>query len=336
MNERPTVALLLTAATRQRVLAPEAEQQLASFARVVTPPGATLTPDDLPDLLAGATACLTGWGTPPLSDELLAAHPDLRLIAHTAGSIRRLVSRTALERGVRVSHTAAVIAEAVAEFVIAQIFLYLRYPHELDQAMKGGTPWRTVNAHGITGRLLGTQTVGVIGTGRVGRAVIHLLRAFGCRILAYDPLLTEADAAALGVEQRSLDDLCAEADIVTLHAPVLPETQGMIGAAQLARLRDGAIFINDARAALVDNAALERELTSGRISAALDVFAPEPLPEDSPLRRLPNVILAPHVAGSTRESNLRQGQAMVEELARFFAGQPLRYAITPEQYDVLA
>jgi phosphoglycerate dehydrogenase-like enzyme len=336
MDQQPIVALLLTAATRQRVLAPEAEQQLASFAHVVAPPGDTLTAADLPDLLAGATACLTGWGTPPLTDDLLAAHPDLRLIAHTAGSIRRLVSRTALERGVRISHTAAVIAEAVAEFVIAQIFLCLRYPHDLDRAMKDGTPWRTVNAHGISGRLLGSQTVGVIGAGRVGRAVIHLLRAFGCRILAYDPLLTAADAAALGVEPRSLDDLCAEADIVTLHAPVLPETQGMIGAAQLARLRDGAIFINDARAALVDNAALARELTSGRIIAALDVFQPEPLPEDSLLRRLPNVILAPHVAGSTRASNLRQGEAMVEELARFFAGQSLRYAITPAQYDVLA
>jgi phosphoglycerate dehydrogenase-like enzyme len=336
MKQQPTVALLLTAVTRQRVLAPEAEQNLAAFARVVAPPGATLTPADLPGLLAGARACLTGWGTPPLSDALLAAHPDLRLIAHTAGSIRRLVSRAALERGVQVSHTAAVIAEAVAEFVIAQMLLCLRYPHDLDRAMKDGTPWNTVKEHGITGRLLGSQTVGVIGTGRVGRAVIQLLRAYGCRILAYDPLLSEADAATLGVEARALDDLCAAADIVTLHAPVLPETHGMIGAAQLARLRDGTIFINDARAVLVDNTALARELSSGRIVAALDVFDPEPLPANSPLRQLPNVILAPHVAGSTRESNLRQGQAMVEELARFVTGQPLRYAIAPDQYDVLA
>jgi phosphoglycerate dehydrogenase-like enzyme len=332
---RPAVAVLLPAAMRRQILSPAAERQLASFARVVEPAGPAVAERELPELLAGAVACLTGWGTPPLADELLLGCPELRLVAHTAGSIRRLVPPAALERGLRVSHAAAIIADAVAELVVAQALLCLRRLHEIDRAMRAGDAWAAIR-EAYPGRLLGDRTVGVVGAGRTGRAVIQLLRAFGCRLLAYDPHLTPDEAARLGVAAVGLDELCAAADVVTLHAPVLPETRGMIGRAQLARLREGAVFINAARASLVDEGALLAELRAGRIVAALDVFGAEPLPPDSPFRALPNVILSPHTAGHTLDTHLRQGQAMVEEVGRLLRGEPLRYEVTPAMLPIIA
>ena len=201
--------------------------------------------------------------------------------------------------------------------------------------MKSGERWETIR-EAFPGRLLAAQTVGVVGAGRVGRAVIHLFRAFGCRVLLYDPLVSVDQAAALGVESMTLDDVLAQSDVVTLHAPVLPETQGMIGAAELARLHDRAIFVNTARAALVDECALLRELETGRIGGALDVFADEPLPIDSPLHTLPNVLLSPHAAGHTLDTHLRQGQIMVDEVQRFIRSERLCYEITPAMFPILA
>lgn len=336
MKEKlPKVAVLLSPAMREQMLAPETLEQLARFATVVVSQEATLEAAALPELLDGVVACLTGWGTPPLSDELIASLPSLRLVAHTAGSIRRLVSLFAIENGLQVSHAAAIIADSVAELVISQAILCLRHLHEIDREMKAGGEWGSIRRE-YPGRLLGSRCVGVVGTGRVGRAVIRLFKAFGCRVLAYDPYLTAEEAEHLGIEAVVLDDLLAQVDVVTLHAPVLPETEKMIDAAQLARLRDGTIFINAARAALVDEEALFQELSSGRIAAALDVFANEPLPIDSRFRSLPNVILSPHTAGHTVDTHLRQGQAMVDEVRRLLWGEPLQYRITASLYDQLA
>jgi len=331
----PKVAILLSPARREQVLSVAAEKQLASFSTLAIPTGPELDADELPAFLDGAVACLTGWGTPPLSDELLVRYTELRLIAHTAGSIRHLVPLTALERGLRVSQAAAIIADSVAEFVISQALLGLRHLNEIDREMKAGQDWNAIRTE-YPGRLLGSQTVGVVGTGRVGRAVIRLLKAFGCRVLVYDPYLTAEQAKQLSIEAVSLDDLMAHADIVTLHAPVLPETVGMISAARLAKLRDNAIFINAARAQLVDEEALLRELESGRISAALDVYSQEPLPRENPFRALPNVVISPHTAGHTIDTHLRQGQAMVDEVQHLIRGEPLRYEITPDMFSIIA
>jgi phosphoglycerate dehydrogenase-like enzyme len=331
----PKVAILLTSARREQVLSATALQQLASFSTLAIPTKPELETDKLSGLLDGAVACLTGWGTPPLSDELLARCSDLRLVAHTAGSIRHLVPLSALERGLRISHAAAIIADAVAEFVISQALLCLRHLSEVDREMKAGQDWHAIRSH-YPGRLLGCQTIGVVGAGRVGRAVIHLFKAFGCRVLAYDPYLTPEQAIQLGIEAVSLDDMMEQGDIITLHAPVLPETVGMINAARLAKLHDNAIFINAARATLVDEEALLRELETGRISAALNVFNQEPLPLESPFRALPNVLLSPHTAGHTLDTHLRQGQAMVDEVQRFLRGEALQFEVTPAMYATIA
>jgi phosphoglycerate dehydrogenase-like enzyme len=330
-NSRSKVAVLIPQPMRQSILSPDAEAELASFATVVS--GAA--PEELPDLLDGAIACVTGWGTPPLPDEVLRASPDLRLIAHTAGSIHKLVPAAALARGLRVSHAAAVIADSVAELVLGQALRFLRNLDAIDREMKQGAGWLDIR-NAYPGRLLSAQKVGIVGTGYVGREVIQRLRALACRILVADPFLSEVDAAALGVTKVELPELFAASTIVSLHAPALPETAGMVNAELLRLLPDEALLINTSRGSLVDEEDLLAELAAGRISAVLDVFRTEPLPADSPFRTLPNVYLSPHAAGHTVDSHWRQGQAMVDEVRRLLANEPLRYEIAPERLATMA
>jgi phosphoglycerate dehydrogenase-like enzyme len=334
-EEKPIVVILMPEATQLNILSPDALSTLARFAEPRKPMGAELGPNDLPELLQGASVCITGWGTPPLTAEVLSNAPGLQLVAHTAGSIRNLVPPDAMAQGLRVSHAAGIIADAVAEFVISEALLGIRPLHEIDRGMRANEPWRSLRDRTM-GRLLGACTVGIVGAGYVGLKVIRLLQAFGSVILVYDPTMSAQKAEELGVYLRSLDDLLSSSDIVSLHAPVLPETRGMIGAAELARLKDGALFINSARSALVDEAALLKELQSGRISAALDVFDAEPLPSDSPFRSLPNVILSPHAAGHTSDTYLRQGTAMVEEVERLLNGEPLKHEVSVDMLQNMA
>jgi phosphoglycerate dehydrogenase-like enzyme len=163
-----------------------------------------------------------------------------------------------------------------------------------------------------------------------------LLRALDCDIWVSDPYLSAASAAELGVHKAELTELLRHCPIVTLQAPPTQETYHMLGAHELRLLQDGAIFINTARAHLVDQAALLAELQRGRIQAALDVFDQEPLPVDHPLRQLENVILTPHVAGASLQARRRQGEAVVAEVERFLAGEPLHYRVTGEMLETMA
>jgi phosphoglycerate dehydrogenase-like enzyme len=327
--------MLIPASRQGQVLTPAALAHLRDIAEVI---GGDLEAAEiaanLPALLAPADVALTGWGTPSLTEEALAQAPSLRLIAHTAGSVKRLVPPSVFARGIVVSHAANIIADAVSEFTILAILLGLRRVHEMDRALKAGVPWR--EAASTPQWQLAARTVGLVGMGYVGRKVARLLRAFGPRLLVFDPYLRAEDAATLGVESVPLDALFRDSEVVSIHAPITPETRHLVGARQLSLLRDGATFVNCARSWVVDQEALVATLQSRRIWAALDVFDQEPLPEDSPFRALPNVLLTPHEAGHTIDTYLRQGMAIVEEIERFFAGGELRYRISPESFAVMA
>lgn len=335
MRHTPTVVMLIPYPTRAQVLNADTEDRLGSFARVVSSPERDPDQWNLREMLTGADACLTGWGTPALSDELLTGVPTVKFVAHTGASIRRLVPRAAIERGLILSHASSMIADAVAEMVVVQALLHVRRVPDMDRAIKRGADWQETFDRYL-GRQLGALTVGIVGASHVGRAVIHLLKAFGCRVRVYDPTLPQIEASRLGVEPVALAELMGSCDIVSLHAPVLPETIAMIGNAELALLRDGGLFINTARGALVDNKALLHHLREGRFSAALDVFEHEPLPDDSELRKLPNVVLSPHAGGHTVDTQFRQGEAMVAELERFFRGEPLQFAVDPAALSIMA
>jgi len=333
---KPTVAILLTPDMRAKLIPASAEKRLAEVANIRAPQDGELTAENLPGLLDGAVAAITGWGTPPLDEALLARAPSLKLVAHAAGSIRHLVPFTAIEDGrLRVTHAAIHIGEAVSEFVIAQVLSFLRHPAGLAEGMRNNEPWFDLRTR-LLGRLLGEQTVGLLGAGYIGRMMMRLFRAFDARVLVYDPYLTGSQARDLGVELCELDDLLRRSDIVSLHVPSLPETRHMIGADQLAMIKDGALFINTARGAIVDEEALIAELRKSRFTAVLDVYEKEPLAQDSPLRTLPNAILAPHAAGHSFETYLRQGASAVDEVCRMLAGEPYRHEVTKEALATMA
>ncbi len=336
MTEKPRVAILLTPQMRAQLIPEDAEKRLAENAHVAAPVDGELNADNLSRLVEGATVAITGWGTPRINETLLSGRPDLKLVAHAAGSIRQLVPFDQISNGrVRVAHSAVHIGEAVCEFVIAHVFNFLRHPTELDAGMKAREPWLSLRSR-LLGRLLGEQTVGLAGAGYIGRMLINQLKPFHPRILMYDPYLSKGDADKLGVELVDLDTLFSESDIISLHVPSLPETRHMIGKAQFDRLKDGSLFINTARGALVDEPALVDALKGERFTAVLDVYETEPLPEGSPLRGLKNAILAPHAAGHTHETYLRQGRTAVEEALRFLTGEQLRHEVTAAMLPTMA
>ncbi len=326
----PVIAVLLTGKTRRMMLDDAGVKALEALGEVRWPGDPeSISVGDAERLLTGASAVLTGWGTPGFDPALRTRHATLSLIAHSAGSIRRLVPEQLFDDGIRVTHAASLIAASVAEFVVAEALLAMRGIHRLHEGLRNGGAWLEVR-DAVPQRLLGGQTIGIVGGGYVGRAVMRLLVPFGCRVLVADPFMTAATAAQLGVTCTDLDTLLGASDVVSLHVPYLPETHEMIGKRELGLLRSGALFINTARAALVDEAALLKEIETGRIDAALDVFEAEPLPAQSPFRdpALRNVTISPHAAGHTEEGHFNQGRAMVEEIGRHLRGEPLRHEVS--------
>jgi len=177
--------------------------------------------------------------------------------------------------------------------------------------------------------VLGGKTVGLIGLGRIGALMARYCRALDMRVLAWSPNLTAERAAAAGAVHAGKDELLSSADVVSLHLVLSDRTRAVVGAADLARMKPGAILVNTARAALVDEAALLAAVGSGRITAALDVYAQEPLPADHPLGRARNTVLTPHFGYSVREVYAEYFRQAVENALAFLDGKPIRVLDRP-------
>ncbi|MFC9947983.1 hydroxyacid dehydrogenase [Streptomyces pratensis] len=280
------------------------------------------------EALAQTEILITGWGCPPVDASALAAAPRLRGILHAAGSVKSLMTEACWEREIWVSSAAEVNALPVAEYTLGMILLTGKGlltqvdPYRASRRSETGGIVEGIGNHG--------RRVGVIGASRIGRRVIELLRPFDFEVSVADPYLDAAEAAALGVERRELlgpQGLFATSDVITVHAPAVPETWHLVGREELALMPDRAVLINTARGSLVNTEALIEEARSGRIAAVLDVTDPEPLPADSALLNLPNVYLTPHIAGSQGNEIARMGLVAVEELKRLRAGVPLLHTV---------
>ncbi|MEU0414454.1 hydroxyacid dehydrogenase [Streptomyces griseorubiginosus] len=277
------------------------------------------------EVLAEAEVLITGWGCPPLDAGALAALPRLRALLHAGGSVRDWVGDAVWERGVAVSSAVGANALPVAEYTLAAILLSGKDAFRLQERFRDEHTFPAPGDYAAVGNV--GRRVGIIGASRVGRRVLELLRPFDFAVSLYDPYVDASEASALGALPLPLDELLRTSDIVSLHAPDTPETYRMLDRRRLALIPDGGVLVNTSRGALVEPGALQNELVSGRIGAVLDVTEPEPLPADSPLYRLPNVFLTPHIAGSLGNELERLGRTVVEELARLGAGAPLAHGV---------
>ena len=333
---RPVVAVAIGRSHYRRMFSARALADLEAAAEVVHHEGGEpAAKADLLELLGDADACVTSWGVAPLDAEVVAAAPRLGHLAHMGGSVKRFVSAAVWERGIRVTSASVTLARDVAETTLGLMIVGRKRIWPLGQHVRDGG-WRDSPTWDRWGaRELARSTVGLIGAGSVGRHVIGLLAGFEADILVYDPYLTDTEASRLGVRKAGLHDLAERSDVVSIHCPHNEATHRMIDAGVLGRLKDGAVLINTARGGVIDEAALIEELQTDRIFAFLDVTDPEPPAPDSPLRRLDNAVVTPHIAGCIENCH-RMGELAAEEVRRYLAGEPAVNEVTPDMLDRIA
>jgi glyoxylate reductase len=261
---------------------------------------------------------------------ILAAAPGLRIVSQMAVGYDNIDVVTATQRGVLVTNTPGVLTDATADMAFALLLAQARRLPEGVKAIRAAE-WGEWKPWFLLGRDLTGRTLGIVGLGAIGMAVARRALGFGMRVL-YNSRQRKPDAEAqLGVEWRELPALLAEADHVSLHMALNDETRGMIGAAELARMKRDAVLINTARGGVVDQAALVQALRDGTIGGAgLDVFESEPLAADDALMGFENVVVAPHLGSATVETRTRMSDLAVDNLLVFFRGERPPCCVNPE------
>jgi D-3-phosphoglycerate dehydrogenase len=259
----------------------------------------TLPPGELLERIGGYDAVIVRSAS-KVTEEVIKRGTLLKVIGRAGVGIDNIALKAATSNGVAVINSPAGNTVAVAELFFASVLSLFRNLGAADASMKAGK-W---DRNKLVGRELNGRTLAIVGVGPIGGEVAQRARAFGMRVMAYDPYVTDARLQALQIQRAvSLEVLLASADILTVHTPLTEETRGLIGRAALARLAPTALVVNLARGGIVDQEALVEALEQGRIGGAvLDVYEVEPLPVDHPLRQAPNVILTPHLGASTVEA----------------------------------
>lgn len=333
----PKLAFAMAADKTRHVFDDEALSRLARSCDIVrAAPLEEFSSAEARAVLGEIDILITGWGCPMVTAEVVKAAPNLRLIAHAAGTVKFTLDHAVYDAGIRVTHAADANAVPVAEYTLAAIIFANKRVFELRDRYRADPGRRS--SYALMDEPIGNyhRTVGLVGASRIGRKVARMLRGFDFTVLLSDPFVQKGDPVLDGAELVDLDTLMTRSDVVSIHAPSLPTTRAMIGAKQLGLMKDGAAFINTARGALIDEAALIAELQSGRIHAVIDVTDPEIPERGSPLYSLPNVFLTPHVAGAVGTERLRLGQMAIEEVERFVAGAPMEFEIEPALLERLA
>ncbi|WP_326734142.1 hydroxyacid dehydrogenase [Streptomyces sp. NBC_01022] len=332
--EKPRILLSVSAVEAEAFFPPDTRNALAALGEVTEAEPKTLhEPEAFRSALAGVHVLVTAWGFPRLDAERLALAPDLRFVMHAASSLHWLISDDFWQTGVPVSQAGAAMAPAVAELSLSFTLSLLRRTHRYDHALRGGSDWQAARGVRKAREIRGAH-IGVVGASRTGRRYIEACRALGAEVRVHDPYLAENDPLApLGATLPALLSWC---DVLAVHAPATDETSGLIGADEIASLKDGGLVVNTARSSILDMDALFEAVASDRIDAALDVFDEEPLPAGDRWRSLPNVLLTPHIAGATADSRQRAGRIVVDEIRRHLGGEPLEHAVTRQAMESMA
>jgi len=273
--------------------------------------------------------------TDPVDGELMdAAGHSLKVISNHAVGYDNIDVGAASARGIPVGNTPGILTETTADFAFALLMAAARRVVEGQRAVVEGK-WKTWGPQWLLGADVHGATLGIVGFGRIGQAVARRAAGFGMRILFYDPSPPAGwQACDVQAEPVTLERLLSEADFVTIHTPLSGETQGLFDDRAFNLMKPEAILINTARGPVVDQQALYRALKSGRIAgAAIDVTVPEPLPPDSPLLELENLIVTPHIASASRATREKMATMAAENLLAGVRGEKLPYCVNPEVYN---
>jgi D-3-phosphoglycerate dehydrogenase len=311
--------LLLIKTPRSFPVFEESAAMLAAAGHEVIDPGARFVPqEEVADLIPDVDGVIVG-GAHELRAIALRRAVKLKVVAVQGIGVDHVDMAVATELGIVVSNTAGSNADSVADHTFAILLALLRDVVRHDATTRAGRGW---DDRPPLGQLAG-RSMGVVGTGNIGRCVVRRAAAgFGMTVLACDPYPDQRLVEAFGVRYVPLDELLANADVVTLHVPILPETTGLIGERELALMKPGAVLVNTSRSQVVDTAALAEALRRGRLAgAAIDAWSPEPCRE-SELFDLRNVVVTPHLGGNSVESSLRARTWSVRNLLDALAGHP--------------
>lgn len=272
---------------------------------------------------------LVTYGHEPITADLLDNAHRLKVIANMGVGYDHIDVAAATKRGIAVGNTPGVLNEATADLTFALLLSAARNVVTGDRFIRAGY-WRKYDPHILWGVEVHGATLGIIGLGRIGRAVARRARGFEMRILYYQRNRTTEWEEELDVAYTSLEGLLAQSDFVVIMTPLTPQTHHLIGYKELARMKRSAILINTARGSIVDSAALYKALRDGIIAGAgLDVFDPEPVPLDDPLLTLDNVVLCPHLGSASVQARVKMGMMVVENLLAGLKDQPLPYPVNP-------
>lgn len=258
--------------------------------------------------------------TESIDERLLDCAPKLKVVANMAVGYDNVDVAACMRRGVVVTHTPGVLTETTADLAFALMMTAARRVNEAERFLRGGK-WKTWSPMLLTGVDVYGATLGIIGLGRIGEAVARRARGFSMRVLYTDRPRPDLEAS-LGVERRELDSLLRDSDFVSVHVPLTDETRGMIGERELSLMKPTAVLVNTSRGAVVREKDLAEALREKRIFAAgLDVFETEPLPEDSPLLGLENVVLVPHIASASIATRTKMAVMAANNLVQVLYGQ---------------
>ena len=299
--------------------------------------GEPLTKDNYiehPELLAEVEIVFSGWGAPTFNKDFLQSAPNLEAIFYGAGTMKSLLSDEVWERDLIISTANTANAIPVAEYTLSQILFSLKDGWQITRKVREQREFH-FNEFQMPGAY--KRTVGLISLSQVGRKALELLQPFDLNVVVYDPFVNAAEAEKLGVELVSLEELFESADIVSLHAPLLPETKGMVTGELLNAMKTNATFINTARGAIVKEDELIKVFKKREdLTAILDVTNPEPPVTESPLYDMDNIVITPHIAGSAGNEVARMGKMVGDEAIRYVQNKPLQHQITKKDYQTMA
>jgi phosphoglycerate dehydrogenase-like enzyme len=326
------IALLQGKEMRQKVFQTNHLEQLRALGEVVlNEVSGDPSEEQASEVIKGADIAITSWGCGNLTQSVLDNAPDLKLVLHSAGTIKPIVTPYLWSRGIRVSNATEALGKGVAETALGFTIVSLKDMWRLSREISDGGWGSVSNVREVYG-----ITIGVVGAGRAGSHYVKLMRQFDVRIVLYDPFVSEEKAREMGAYKVSFEDLLVQSDVISIHLPSLPETYQMFNRERLAMMKDSCVLINTARGSVIDEEALAIELAKGRFFACLDVTEPEPPGLDHPFRQLPNVVLTPHIAGSVNNGMQRIAQAIIDDLKAFMNGKTMSGEVLAEHLHLLA